>query len=204
MAGSFLNRFSTSNLHLKYPTNEQLFQGLARGENAAIVCLQDKSYGSIVKIIKNFNLPNEKIEDILNKSTVIFLQKISDRTYEYIGNAPSTYLIEIARNLAHAATRKSKFVTESIENHHYIAETETEDYSQHQENTELVRQLLGQLGEPCSTVIRLQHIDGFSDEEVVNQGLTKYSTVDSLKMKRSDCMKKLIQLAQKWKISNNI
>ena len=46
-------------------------------------------------------------------------------------------------------------------------------------------------------------VDGYSDEEVVNQGLTKYSTPDSLKMKRSDCMKKLVQLAQQWKISNN-
>jgi hypothetical protein len=204
MAGSFSNWFSTNNPHRKYPTNEQLFQGLVRLESAAIVCLQDKSYGSISKIIKNFNLPNEKTEDILNKSTVIFLQKISDGTYEFKGNAPSTYLIEIARNLAHAATRKSKFVTDTIENHQNIADEETDNYAKQNENTELVRQLLAQLGEPCSTVIRLQHIDGFSDEEVVNQGLTKYSTIDSLKMKRSDCMKKLIQLAQKWKISNNI
>jgi hypothetical protein len=66
-----------------------------------------------------------------------------------------------------------------------------------------VRQLLGNLGQPCEQVVRLHHIEGYSDEEVVNQKMTKYSTTDSLKMKRSDCMKKLIQLAQQWKTSNN-
>jgi RNA polymerase sigma factor (sigma-70 family) len=204
MTSSNFNWFSTNNPTHKYPTNEQLFDGLVRQESAAIVCLQDKAYHAVSKFVKIFNLPNEKTDEILNQSTFIFLQKIMDGEYEFKGNAPSTYLIEIARNIAHAATRKSKFVTDTIENHQNIADVETDNHAKQNENIELVRQLLGQLGEPCSTVIRLQHIDGFSDEEVVNQGLTKYSTIDSLKMKRSDCMKKLIQLAQKWKISNNI
>jgi hypothetical protein len=204
MTSSFTNWFSKDNPHRKYPTNEQLFAGLVRQESAAIVCLQDKAYHAVSKFVKTFNLPNEKTDEILNKSTVIFLQKISDGAYEFQGNAPSTYLIEIARNIAHAATRKSKFVTDSLENHQYIADIETDNHTKQNEMTELVRHLLGQLGEPCASVIRLQHIDGYSDEEVVNQGLTKYTTIDSLKMKRSDCMKKLIQLGQKWKISNNI
>jgi DNA-directed RNA polymerase specialized sigma24 family protein len=72
------------------------------------------------------------------------------------------------------------------------------------EATETIRHLLGQMGEPCAQVIRLHHIEGYSDEEVVKQKMTGYTTTDSLKMKRSNCMKKLIQLAQKWKISNNI
>ena len=41
-------------------------------------------------------------------------------------------------------------------------------------------------------------IEGYPDEEVVRQGWTRYTTTDSLKIKRSDCMKKLIQIAQQW------
>jgi hypothetical protein len=40
-------------------------------------------------------------------------------------------------------------------------------------------------------VIRLKYIDGISDEEAVQDKLTAYSTADSLRKKRSDCMKKL-------------
>jgi hypothetical protein len=54
------------------------------------------------------------------------------------------------------------------------------------------------MGEPCTSVIRLHHIDGYPDEEVVRQGWTRYTTTDSLKIKRSDCMKKLIQIARQW------
>jgi hypothetical protein len=46
-------------------------------------------------------------------------------------------------------------------------------------------------GAPCEQVIRLKYIDGYSDEEAIREGLTGYSTVESLRQKRSDCMKKL-------------
>ena len=72
------------------------------------------------------------------------------------------------------------------------------------ESADLVRQFLAHMGEPCETVIRLHHIDGYSDEEVVRQGWTRYSTTDSLKIKRSDCMKKLIQIARQGRSTNNI
>ena len=101
------------------------------------------------------------------------------------------------------ATRTQKNTTETLENQHHLADSGIETDSKRIEATELVRLLLGHLGQPCEQIIRLQHIDGYSDEEVVQQKLTKYSTTDSLKMKRSDCMKKLIQLAQQWKTSNN-
>jgi hypothetical protein len=39
-------------------------------------------------------------------------------------------------------------------------------------------------------MIRLKYIDGYSDEEAVPEKLTAYSTVESLRQKRNDCMKK--------------
>jgi hypothetical protein len=52
------------------------------------------------------------------------------------------------------------------------------------EAADLGRHLLAGLGERCGQIIRLQHVDGVSDEEVVHQRLAKYSTPDSLKIKR--------------------
>jgi hypothetical protein len=73
------------------------------------------------------------------------------------------------------------------------------------EAADLGRHLLAGLGERCGQIIRLQHVDGVSDEEVVHQRLAKYSTPDSLKIKRrGGYMKKLTQIAQQWKISNNM
>jgi DNA-directed RNA polymerase specialized sigma24 family protein len=204
MSNSIFSWFSRENPCRFFETNEQLFDALAREESAAIVCLQTKTVGSVRKIVQNFGLAPDLTDDILNKSTVIFLQKIADGSYQFHGNAPSTYLIEIARNVAHMATRKRKGTIIGLENQPDLADIDAENTARNLENTDLVRHFLAEIGEPCATVIRLQHIDGVPDEVAVNQRLTRYSTPDSLKMKRLECMKKLILIAQKWKISNNI
>jgi RNA polymerase sigma factor (sigma-70 family) len=172
-------------------------------ENAAILCLQSKSRNQVRKLIRDYGLPPETADDILNQSILIFLRKIKDGSYQFQHNAPSTYLIEIARRLALMARRLNKIEHEPLENHQNVFDADVEAAQKRREASEILRLLLGQLGHPCQDVIRLHHIEGYSDEEVVQQKLTKYSTIDSLKVKRSDCMKKLIQIAQHWKISNN-
>lgn len=187
----------------KFGGNEALFHGLQRLDNNAILCVQLKALNSVRKFVRQYGLTPDIVEEILNKSTLIFLQKIESGAYQFQGQAPSTYLIEIARRVALMATRSQKRAHETLEHHHNRHDPDIENYFLRQEATEMVRYLLGQLGSPCKQVISLHHIEGYSDEEVVYQKLTKYSTVDSLKMKRSDCMKKLVQLAQQWKTSIN-
>lgn len=186
-----------------YENNAQLFEGLRRQDNKAILCVQTKALNSVRNFVTQYRLPSELVDDILNQSTLIFLRKIEDGSYEFQGNAPSTYLVEIARRVAFSATRSQKNAPETIENHQHVPDPDIETEDRQREAAEMIRQLLGRLGDPCEGVVRLHHIDGYSDEEVVSRQMTRYTTVDSLKMKRSDCMKKLIQLAQQWKITNN-
>jgi RNA polymerase sigma factor (sigma-70 family) len=196
--------FSPPNPCKSYDTNERLFEGLRRLDNAAILCVQMKAINSVRKFVGQYRLPTEQVDDILNQSTLIFLRKIEDGTYQFQNHAPSTYLIEIARRVALMATRSQKSTLDTLDNQQYLPDPDVEKAGKQSEDKELVRQLLGHLGPPCEQIVRLHHIEGYSDDEVVKQQLTKYSTIDSLKMKRSDCMKKLIQLAQQWKTTNNI
>lgn len=196
--------FFPTNPFQQYDTHERLFVGLQRLENSAILCVQTKAIYPVKKLIRQYGLPSEMADDILNQSTLIFLRKIEAGSYQFQNYAPSTYLIEIARRLAMSAMRSHKSTPETLENHHDIPDPDLEVKGRAHEATETIRHLLTYMGGPCEQVIRLHHIEGYSDEEVVSQKMTKYTTVDSLKMKRSNCMKKLIQLAQQWKISNNI
>jgi len=196
--------FFPTNPFQQYDTHERLFLGLQRLENAAILCVQSKVIHSVKKFVRQYGLPPEQADDILNQSTLIFLQKIEAGSYQFQNYAPSTYLIEIARRLAMSAMRSQKNAPETLENHHDMPDPDLEVNGRVHEATETIRHLLARMGAPCEQVIRLHHIEGYSDEEVVSQKMTKYTTADSLKMKRSNCMKKLIQLAQQWKISNNI
>jgi DNA-directed RNA polymerase specialized sigma24 family protein len=195
--------FAPTNPCKQFDTNERLFVALQGLNNAAILCVQLKAMPSVRKFVQQYGLSSDHADEVLNQSTLIFLRKIEDGAYQFQGHAPSTYLIEIARRVALMATRSQKRSNEPLENHHDLHDPDVEAEGRKRESADLVRQFLGQMGQPCEAVIRLHHIEGYTDEEVVNQGLTRYSTTDSLKMKRSDCMKKLIQIAQQWKISNN-
>lgn len=196
--------FSLKKPPKQYDDHERLFLGLQNMENAAILYLQTKAMPSVQRLVRDYGIHGNPAEDILNRSTVIFLQKIEEGSYQFKGHAPSTYLIEIAKRLALMATRTQKKSDEPLDKYDHLQDEFWETEQKQREAAELTQRLLGQLGDPCQQVIRLHHIDGYSDEEVIQRKLTRYSTTDSLKMKRSDCMKNLIQLAQKWKTLINI
>jgi RNA polymerase sigma factor (sigma-70 family) len=186
----------------QYNDNEQLFNALKSLNNAAILCVQTKAMPSAHKLVQQYRLAPESVDELVNESTLIFLRKISDGSYQFQGHAPSSYLVEVMKRVALMMTRKKQHNHEALEDHHDLHDPDIEAHKRKQESADLVRQFLGQMGEPCAGVIRLHHIEGYSDDEVVRQGWTRYTTTDSLKIKRSDCMKKLIQIAQQWKITN--
>lgn len=196
--------FSRDPASTRYASHEALFEGLKEADNEAILYAQLKILPSVKKMVKNYGLPAEQVDEVLNQSTLIFLRKISDGSYQFQNHAPTTYLVEIARRVALMATRSLKKKTQTLD---VLPETGDPDYEallRHEEAAEMVKLLLDKLGPPCDQVIRLNHIDGLSDEEVVQQQLTRYSNTDSLKATRSNCMKKLTQIAQEWKNSTNI
>ncbi len=201
---SILERLAPSNPCRQFDDNERLFQALKKLDNRAILCVQTKAMPSARKFAQQYGLLPDSADEVLNQSTLIFLRKIQDGGYQFQGHAPSTYLVEIMRRVALMMTRTQGKQHEALENHHDLHDPDVEVAQQQRESADLVRQFLAQMGEPCETVIRLQHIDGYSDDEVVRQGWTRYTTTDSLKIKRSDCMKKLIQIAQQWRSTNNI
>lgn len=180
----------------RFATHEALFEGLKNTDNAAILYAQIKVLPAVKKLVKGYGLPAMQVDEVLNQSTLILLRKITDGSYQFQNKAPTTYLVEIARRVALMATRNNKRTTDSLDNHYDLLDEEIQTQQARQEAAEQVAHLLGKIGSPCDTIIRLKYIDGYTDEEIVNQRFTKYSTVDSLKVKRSDCMKKLTQIAQ--------
>lgn len=196
--------FSNAGPFDKFKTSEALFRGLERQDRQAILCLQLQSRPTIRKLIRNAGAPPDILDDVLNRSTLVFLQKIEQGGYEFKGFAPSTYFIEIAKRMILMALRSKNTAVEPLDTLTNVPDSDMEALRESEDSAELLRQFLDKLGSPCRELVRLHHIDGYSDEEVIRMGLTAYKTTDSLKMMRSNCMKKLIQIAREWKISKNI
>ncbi|MCC6282327.1 MAG: RNA polymerase sigma factor [Saprospiraceae bacterium] len=179
-----------------YRTHELLFQGLAKSDSRAIQCLMLKSRKSVAFIVQKTGLSANYTEDVLNEAIVIFLKKIADKTYQFEGNAPTTYLLEIARFVALNFTRKSGFKPlESLDERHEHFDFYDEDQDIKMERLQRVEVLLNTLESPCREIIQLHYLDDFSDQEVVSRQLVPISSTGSLKARRSQCLKKLREMA---------
>lgn len=183
-----------------YTDKEFLIQDLKSGKSAAILFVQEKAKPSAIYLLQQSNLPADLLQEALNESTIILLKKLREPNFELLQAKPTTYLVEICRRVVSNMTRKRHFLNhQPLENQQELRDLDTETFFKRREDIEVLTKLLTELGDPCSKVIQLKHLEGYSDEEVVSEKLVAYSTVESLRMKRSDCMKKLKELAIKHK-----
>lgn len=182
--------------HNKYSQPEALIEAIRVGESRAIVYLQKKSETFTNGLLRHHMLPDHLLEEVLNDAMIIFIKKIREQSYTLHTAQPSTYYIEIIKKVVSNKTRGRQHSGGEIkESHTQIIDQSTQHYLERKEQIALIAGMLEHIGPPCSDLIRLKYLDGLRDEEIISQQLTPYSTPESLRVKRSDCMKKLKMLA---------
>ena len=198
MSNSFKAMFSFSSKNeLEQP--KLLFEALELRQDKAIQFVQRKTIKTIASLSRFAGLSELDSEEILNDSVIILLQKIESGAYQFQGYDPCTYVVEIAKGLIANAKRKNKRVFEDIETHFELADNETERYLEIKANEAIVAALLAKIGENCQKLITLKYLNEYKDDEILEQKMTQYSSINTLKVKRSECMKKLSELALQYK-----
>ena len=181
----------------QYPNATLLIEGLRKEEDAAIHCLSAKIAGPVFRIGKGRGLPDEDIEELHCDCILLFMEKIRTGKYEYRGNEPSTYVIEIAkRRVNHYVRLNRQHRTEELLP--AMDPPEEPGYGS-REQVELLTGLLNQLDENCRNLIRLKYLEGLRDKQVIAEKQTQYTTENALKTHRYQCMKKLAELGEVWK-----
>ncbi len=182
-----------------YKTEELLFEGLKRQETAAIQHLAWRARHMTFQMTMNVGLREDMAEDVLIEALEIFLLKIQNGQYVFQGFSPLTYLLEIVRRVAGNLARTKRGKTYAAFDEEFFALPD-EDFLKYENRREQAEQLeiwIQKLGETCQKIVRLRYLEGFSDEEIIEQKmLPNFHSVDSLKTKRSGCLKKLRELAR--------
>jgi DNA-directed RNA polymerase specialized sigma24 family protein len=181
---------------------QMLYEALQRQSDKAILFVQRKTLKTVASMTRFAGLSAMDSEEILNDSVIILLQKIENGAYQFQGYDPCTYMVEIAKGLIANAKRKNKRSFEDIETQYDLADNDTEHYLEIKANETVLRNLMSQIGENCQKLISLKYLEEFKDEEILAQKMTQYSSINTLKVKRSECMKKLSELAIKFKNNN--
>lgn len=186
----------------KYDSDDKLLTGLLREETSAIQCLLLQVEKLVSRHLSKLGIPTSQLQEILHDGILILIYKIKSEQFNSNLSSPKTYLFAICKNLCMNASRQKNHVSsinlDDLENK-MIAEEPNSLLIL--EKVSLLKKMLIELGSPCKELIELKYISEFSDEEQINNKLTKYSSLESLRVSRSQCMKKLLALSTKYKSS---
>jgi hypothetical protein len=169
------------------------FEALQREEPAAIRHLGGRATKSILAIGKNHQLSFPETEELLGDAVAIFIQKTREGLYAFLGNDPTTYVIECAKKLAMTRARSHARKPEQALPEHFERADGDFFYATF-ENTQLVDSALTELGEPCSDIIRWYYLEEMADREIIEQGKSTFKNESSLRTRRSQCLKVLSKL----------
>jgi len=190
--------FSTiSSLVSPFKKPEKLLEALRKSDSKAIAYVLAQTAFPIKKQLRAYGLDDEKYRDFQHDGVIILIDKIKNNAYDGQVSSPGTFLIGICKNLILNHLRAKKEVKfEKLDTDIDWKDPDERFYASTKEMSEMLDMLLGKLGSPCKDLIRLKYLDGYRDEEIINLHLTHFSSADSLRNSRSQCMKKLIEIAR--------
>jgi DNA-directed RNA polymerase specialized sigma24 family protein len=184
----------------KYDSKDNLIAGLRQMDSIAIQFIMSKTEHLILKNASKLGLSAQNAQDALHDGIVLLIEKIQNNTYDSTISAPQTYLVGLCNKILSNQSRGKKSINfEPLDVVIGLEDHELTAFIDLKGKIKLLHQLLEELGPPGNELIRLKYLEGYTDEEQMTQKLTPYNTHDSLRSARSQSMKKLAILAEKWK-----
>ncbi len=176
--------------------NRAFYEALGRAETPSIKLLAEKIGYNVRQTALQARLSPEDAEELLNDAVVITIANIRNGKFQFTEFSPVTYAKGVVRKLIANRLRSVKPESEAIGDLHLPSDLDADIYLQDRERQAIVGKLLNQMGESCRVLIHMKYFNQLKDEEIIHQGLTIYTSVGSLKSKRSQCLKKLAEIAR--------
>lgn len=184
----------------KYNDTEVLIEALRFEKTSAIQFILRKVEQNCSYYLKKTGLSDENLPDILHDGLILLIKKIQSGNFDSSQSSPHTYLMGICKNLILNLSRSKKSIKPvELEEANLILTDENDLIMNFKDMSLLIMQMLSDIGMPCTQLIQVKYIDGYSDLEQIEQKLTPFTNLDSLRVSRSQCMKKLVSMSSKYK-----
>lgn len=186
-----------SNEHQKEKAEiRTLIAALKSAESTAIRVVAAKITPDVRSAVRKFRLPEEDVEEVVHDALMVLISAIREGKYQDQGYHPAAYAIGVARKLLANRVRAKKTTSIPLDDLQLVSDFDPGQYLQEKERRALVEQLLQQLSDTCQQLIRFKYFENLKDKEIIARGLLDFTTSDSVKSKRNQCMKKLVRIAQ--------
>jgi RNA polymerase sigma factor (sigma-70 family) len=183
----------------RYESPVIFFEALKKQEPSAIVELRDRIWPALLRWGKSAGTPNIDLEEIVQDALVLSLRKIESGQYQFLGTDPAAFTAVIAQNLLRNFLRKKQPHLNEIGEWDKPADDDIETYLNGKDIRRQIAELMEKIPGNCRNLLRLHYFDELDDKEILARKLTTYSTIESLRSKRCECLKKLAMLMECYK-----
>ncbi|WP_210487192.1 RNA polymerase sigma factor [Rufibacter aurantiacus] len=177
-------------------TDAAIIEGILQDDDAALSRLYKLHFSMVLFFVQSNSGTEDDAKDIFQEAVIVFYEKIKAGQLE-LNCQIKTYLYSICRRLwLKRLSRSSRF------SHGMIEDTESElaphvdaDAEQAEQNElkfEAMGNALGQLGEPCKTLLEDFYIRSMGMAEITEK--FGYTNVDSAKNQKYKCLMRLKKL----------
>lgn len=171
--------------------NQEWYLGLKELKSTAILMLSDKLKIATRRLTGIQCLAKEEFQEFIQDIIILVIQKIKTEQYEFRNYSPICYAMVIARKLLSNRLRKRKSETIPLELQEYITIVADMQNMEFNESKDKLDSIIRQLDSNCEQLIRLKYFDELKDDEIIRSQLTSYKSVQTLKVRRCQCLCKL-------------
>jgi DNA-directed RNA polymerase specialized sigma24 family protein len=130
-------------------------------------------------------------EELINDAVLISLKKMQGGSFEWQQTPTKAYAFSVFKYLAKNHRRKKQM--ECVPFLDTVAAATASEKEGKEEPIMLL--ITNEIGYRAAQIIRLYYFQHYSDAEVIRQRLTNYTSINALKSKRSQLLKKLRKVA---------
>ncbi len=187
--------------------DNQVLDAIKRGDPKTLERLYDEiRQPFLVWASQLYQCESEDAVEIYQKAYTIMYMNVRNGKLTNLTSSVKTYLFSIGKNLFREKFRNkhNRLVNlDDVSNTNAINVEVDANVLDNYEDThkkELVRKLLGEIGDPCKTLLELMFIKGYSAEAVVRE--MNYSDERVVRKRKSLCLKKMREMVAEKKDSN--
>jgi len=172
-------------------TDDELIEGVRRGENWALDVLYKRHFGLVQKFIVNNSGSRDEAQDIYQEAMIVLCEKLADHTFQ-LQCAVSTFLYSVSRRLwlKHLRDEGRKGLVR--EEHDMISEDAgllADGFLETEARLKQMEEGMKLLGEPCATILKDYYAANMSMEAIAEK--FGYTNADNAKNQKYKCLQRL-------------
>ena len=174
-------------------TDREYIEGLRHGNDAVIRSVYKKFYPVIARMVLNNSGTEAEAKDVFQEAVLVLYHHAQQQHFA-LSCALQTYLYSVARRLWLKQLSKKHGLYKlderfGDEQDLIEAGSDVDAYEQREQNLERMKQSIGQLGEPCKTLLEDFYTRHLSMDELAEK--FGYTNADNAKNQKYKCLQRL-------------